>query len=73
MQEEPRRDAGRQGDRKAERKHQPIGPCATLEDQDVAEAPVAHKHRRQRRHDGELDDERRQQDLLGGEELRALH
>jgi len=39
----------------------------------VAEAPVAHKHRRQRRHDGELDDERRQQDLLGGEELRALH
>ena len=50
---------------------QPIGPVAPLEDQDVAEPPVAHQHRRQRGHDRQLDDQRREQHLLGGEELVA--
>ena len=49
-------DAGRQRDAEAEREGQPIGPGAALEDQDVPEPPVAHQHRRQRGHDGQLDD-----------------
>ena len=51
----------------AEREDQPVGPVAPLEDQDVAEPAVPHQHRRQRRHDRQLDDQRREQELLGGE------
>ena len=42
------------------------GQRSPLEDQDVPEPPVPHEHRRQRGHDGQLDDERREQHLLGG-------
>ena len=42
----PRRE--RHGE--AQREHQPVGPVALLEDQDVAEPAVARQHRRQRRH-----------------------
>ena len=48
--QQPRDDAGRERDAEAEREGQPIGPGAALEDQDVPEPPVAHQHRRQRRH-----------------------
>ncbi len=73
VQQQPRDHAGRQ--RNAEREHedQPVGPAAPLEDQDVAEPPVPHQHGRQRGHDGELDDQRREQDLLGGQELGFGH
>ena len=48
---------------------QAVGPVAALEDQDVAEPAVSDQHGGQRRHDGELHDQRREQHLLGGEKL----
>ena len=72
VEQDARRDAERQRDGQTEREGEAIGPVAALEDQDVAEAPIARQHRRQRCHDGELADQRRQQELLGGEERGAF-
>ena len=73
VEQQPRGDAGGQRDAEGQREDQPVGPVAALEDQDVAEPAVADQHGRQGGHDGELDDQRRQQHLLGGEELRSWH
>ena len=73
VEQQPRRDAGGERDAEAEREGQPVGPVAALEDQDVAEPPVPDQHRRQRGHDRELDDERREQHLLGGQKLWSIH
>ena len=72
IEEQPRDDAG--GERDPEERHedQAVGPAAPLEDEDVAEAPVADEHRGQGGHGRELHDERRQEHLLG-REGRALH
>ena len=69
VEQQPRGHAG--GERHAEREHedQAVGPVAAFEDQDVAEPAVADEHGRQRGHDRELHDQRREQHLLGGEEL----
>ena len=74
VEQQARDDARRERDAEGQGEDQAVGPVAALEDQDVAEPPVAHQHRRQRGHHRQLDDERREQDLLGGEELsgRAL-
>ena len=72
VQEQPRDDARRQRDAEAEGERHPIGQRAPLEDQDVAEAPVADEHRRQRRHHRELEDERRQKARIH-RQLRAWH
>jgi hypothetical protein len=60
----------RHGQRQSE--HQPIDPPAPLEDEDVAEPPVAGQHGGQHRHHGQLDDERREEELVRGEETRLL-
>ena len=72
VQEQARDDARRQRDAEAEGERHPIGQRAPLEDQDVAEAPVADEHRRQRRHHRELEDERRQKARIH-RQLRAWH
>ena len=66
VEQQARRHAG--GERHAERQgeDQAVGPVAPLEDQDVAEPAVADEHGRQGSHDRELDDQRRQQHLIGG-------
>ena len=66
VQQQARRDAGGERDDETGGEHQPIGPVALLEDEDVAETPVTDEHRGQRRHHRQLDDERREEELLGG-------
>ena len=73
IEQQPRDDARRERDAEEQDEDQAIGPVAALENQDVAEPPVPRQHRRQRGHDGQLDDERREQDLLERQELRAGH
>ena len=73
VQQQARDDPRRERDPEAEGEDEPIRPVAALENQDVPEPPVAHEHRRQRRHDRQLHDERREQDLLAGEDRRLLH
>ena len=58
----------RKGQREGE--HEAIPQVAPLEDEDVPEPPVAHEHRREQGHDGQLEDERRDQHLIGAEEAR---
>ena len=65
VQKEPRGDAGCQRQAEGERQNEPIAPAAALENQNVAEAPVPDQHRGERRHDGQLHHERRQEHLLG--------
>ena len=60
-------DAAGERHAEAEDEDQAIGPVAPLEDQDVPETPVAHQHRRQDGDDGELDHQRGQEHLGGGE------
>ena len=64
MRRRRRRAAPPGANAKIRRSRQP----AALEDQDVPEPPVPHQHRRQQGHDGQLEDERGQQDLVGGQE-----
>ena len=59
-------DAGREGDDQAAGECQTIRPVPLLEDQDAAETPVARQHGGERRHDGQLDDERGEEELRGG-------
>ena len=66
--QQPRGDAGGQRHAEAERKEQPLGPGAALRDQDVAEAVIADQDRRECRDDRDLDDEGRQQKLIGRQE-----
>ncbi len=73
VQEQARDDARRQRNAEREDEDQPVGPVAALEDQDVAEPPVADQHGRQCGHDGQLHDQRREQHLLGGERCLAGH
>ncbi len=73
VQQQTRTHAGRQRDAEAEGEDQPIRPGAPLEDEDVPEPPVSHQHRRQRRHDGHFDQQRRQEEVLGRQQSRALH
>ena len=68
VQQQSRGDAGRQRHAQAERKHQPLGPRAAFGDQNVAEAVIPHQDRGQCRDDRDLDDEGRQQELIGGQE-----
>ena len=56
-----------------EREHESIGPVALLEDQDVTEAAIPRQHGRQRRHRGQLDDQRGQQKLFGAQQLGFRH
>ena len=63
VEQHARGDARGERDGEAQREHQPVGPVAPLEDQDVAEAAIAGQHRRQRGHDGQLADQGRQQEL----------
>ena len=72
IEQHARRDPGGERHGEAEREHQTVGPVALLENQDVAEAAIAREHGRQRRHHGQLDDQRREQELLGGEEFGFL-
>ena len=50
---------------------QPLGPRAALGDQNVAEAVVPDQDRRQGGDDRDFDDQRRQQKLLGRQEISA--
>ena len=50
------------------REDQPLRPVALLGQQDPPEPRKPHEHRRQDGADGELDHQRRQQELLGGQE-----
>jgi len=68
VEQQTRRDAGRQRHAEAERKQQAFRPRAALGDQNVAEAVVPHQDRRECRDDRDFDDERRQQQLVGGQE-----
>ena len=72
IEQQPRGDAG--GQRHAEKQDEDdaVRPVAALEDQHVAKPAIPRQHRRQGRHDGQLDDERGQQDLLEAE-LRIKH
>ena len=71
--QQARGHARRKRDAEAEGEHQAIRPRPMLENEDVPEAPEPRQHRRRGRHDRELDDERRQEHLLGREKLLALH
>jgi hypothetical protein len=73
VEQQPRRHPGRERDAEREREHEPVGPVPALENQDVAEPVVADEHGRERGHGGQLDDQRRQQNLLSGKELRSRH
>ncbi len=68
VEQQTRCDPGRQRHAEAEREQQPLGPCAPLRNQDVAEAVIPHQDRRKCRDDGDLDDEGREQELIGGKE-----
>ena len=72
----PQQDAGRDAgnERNAQRKGQDpaVQDAPALEDQDVAEPAIAHQHRGQQRHDGDLEHQGGDQELLGGEET-GLH
>ena len=69
--QQARGDAGGERNAQAEREQQPVGPGAALGNQDVAEAVVPNQHGRQRGDDRDLDDQRRQQKLIGRQELSA--
>ena len=56
-------DAGREQETQTEREHHAIGPRTVLEDQELAKSPESHDDGGRRGHDGELDEQRRQQDL----------
>ena len=66
VEQKPRGDAGRQRHAEAEREEQPLGPGAAFRDEDVPEAVIPHQDRRECRDDRDLDDERREQELIGG-------
>ena len=66
-------DPGRERNAEAAGEQQSIRPRAALGNQNVAEAMVANQNRGQRRHECDLDDQRRQQELFGREKLRLLH
>ena len=72
VEQQPGRDAGHQRHAEREREYETVGPAAALEDQDVPEPAEPGEHRRQHRHDRQLDDQRRQQQLIGREEDRLL-
>ncbi len=68
VQEQPRDDARRERHAEAGGEHQALGPVALFGQQNPAEPRKPHEHRRQHRHDGQLDDQRGQQELLGREQ-----
>jgi hypothetical protein len=70
--EEARHDAGCERNAKAGGENQPLRPVALFRQEDAAEPGKPHQHRRQHRDDRHLDDERGQQELLGGEGLGGL-
>ena len=72
VEQQPRRDAGHQGDADRGRENQSVRPSAALEDQDPPEAMIPGEHRREHRHHGELDDQGREEELLRGEEFGFL-
>ena len=72
VEQQARRDAGRQRNAEGEHEDEAVEPAAALENQDVPEPVIARQHRGQDRHDGDLDDERREQELLRGQELGLL-
>ncbi len=72
VEEDPGDHARRQRQADGQGENQAVGPSAPLEDEDVPELPETSKHRGQHRHEGKLDDEGRQQELVGGEEPRLF-
>ncbi len=68
VEQQPRGDAGRQRHAEAERKQQALGPRAAFGDQNVTEAVIPHQDRGQCRDDRDLDDEGRQEELIGRQE-----
>ncbi len=73
IQQEPGGDAAGRGHAERQGEDQPVRPVAAFEDQDVAKAPIPDEHRGQGGHHGQLDDQRREQHLIGGEECRSRH
>ena len=72
VEQKPRGDACHQRNAQREREHQPIEPAAPFKDQNVSEPPVAREHRREHRHDRQLDDERREEKLIRRQEFGAV-
>ena len=72
----PQQDAGghARDERNSQRKREDpaVQDAPALEDQNVAEPAIPHQHRSQQRHDGDLEHQRGDQELLGGQEAR-LH
>jgi hypothetical protein len=50
-----------------EDENEAIRPVAAFKNQDMAEPPIPHEHRGQGSHHRQFHDERREQNLLGGE------
>ena len=69
VEQQPRDDAGRQRDAEAGGEDEPLRPVTLLGQQDAAEPRKPHQHRRQNRDDRQLHHQRRQQVLLGRQEL----
>ena len=69
VEEQPRDDPGRQRQAEAGGEDQPLRPVALLGQQDPPEPREPHQHGRQHGHDRELDHQRREQELIGGEQL----
>ena len=67
------RHARGQRNAQAEGEQQPFGPRAPLGDQNVTEPVIADEDRGKGRDDRDLDDQRRQQKLIGREEFRLWH
>ena len=65
VEQNARRDSRGQGYAKAERKQEALGPCPPLRDQNVTKPVVPHEDRGKRRDDRDLDDQGRQEKLIG--------
>ena len=66
--QQPGDDADGQGHAQSHGERQPLGPVAPFGEEDPPEQAEADQHRRQHRHEGEPEHERREQQLVRGEE-----
>ena len=69
VQEQARHHARCEGQTERQHESEPVRPVAAFKNQDVPKPPVADQHGRERGHGRELDDQGREQHLLGGKRV----